>query len=72
MPLEERQIAANIAERIEVIAKFNIPPQKIKAIAQDNGADVIEAVKILHEKYGWAELRIQLAIPKCGCCKNPG
>lgn len=49
MPLEERHIAANIAEWIEVIAKFNIPAQKIKAIAHDNGANVVAAVKILHE-----------------------
>lgn len=48
-PLEERHIAANNAEWIEVIAKFNIPLQKIRAIAHDNGANVVAAVKILHE-----------------------
>ncbi|CAM4730718.1 unnamed protein product [Leuciscus chuanchicus] len=56
MPLEERYTAANIAEWLEdVIAKFNIPPEKIKAVIHDNGANV--AVKILAEKHGWASVR---------------
>lgn len=55
MSLEERHIAAHIAEGIEeVTAKFNVPAQKIKAIVRDNGANVVAAVKILHEKHGWA------------------
>ena len=58
MPLEERHTAANIAEWIEeVIAKFSIPPEKIKAVVHDNGANVIAAAKILHEKHGWASVK---------------
>lgn len=57
MLLEQRHIAANITEWIEVIAKFYIPPQKLKAIAHNNGANVVAAVKILHEKYGWASVK---------------
>lgn len=68
MPLEERHIAANIAEWIEVIAKFNIPPQKIKAMAHDNGAYVV-AVKVLHEKYGWASVKCAGHTLKLGCAK---
>ncbi|CAJ1068387.1 zinc finger BED domain-containing protein 1-like isoform X2 [Xyrichtys novacula] len=38
MHLEERHTAANIAEWLEdVIAKFDIPPKKIKAVVHDNG-----------------------------------
>lgn len=56
MPLEERHTAANIAEWLEdVIAKFDIPPEKIKAVIHDNGANV--AVKILAEKHGWESVR---------------
>ncbi|KAM7399172.1 hypothetical protein PAMP_018459 [Pampus punctatissimus] len=48
MPLEERHTAANIVEWTEeVIAKFIIPPEKIKAVVHDNGANVV-AAKILH------------------------
>lgn len=65
-PLEERHTAANIAEWIAVI--------------HDNGANVVAAVKILHEKHGWAlvkcaghtlnlvvqnSLKSQQAISKC-------
>lgn len=58
MPLEERHTAANIAEWIEeVIAKFSIPLEKIKAIVHDNGDNVIAAAKILHEKHGWASVK---------------
>ncbi|XP_078025235.1 E3 SUMO-protein ligase ZBED1-like [Epinephelus lanceolatus] len=58
MPLEERHTAANIAEWIEeVIAKFNIPPEKIKAVVHDNGANVVGAAKILHEKHEWASVK---------------
>lgn len=47
MPLEERYAAANIAEWIEdVTAKFDIPPEKIKAVVHDNGANVVAAAKI--------------------------
>lgn len=52
MPTEERHTAVNIAERLkDVIAKFNIPPQKIKAVVHDNGANVVAAVKTLAEKH---------------------
>lgn len=58
MPLEERHTAANIAEWLEdVIAKFDIPPEKIKAVVHDNGANIVAAVKILAEKYKWASVR---------------
>uniref|UniRef100_UPI003AAD97D9 E3 SUMO-protein ligase ZBED1-like n=1 Tax=Centroberyx gerrardi TaxID=166262 RepID=UPI003AAD97D9 len=58
MSLEERHTAANIAEWLEdVIAKFDIPPEKIKAVVHDNGANVVAAVKILAEKHGWASVR---------------
>ncbi|XP_042343871.1 E3 SUMO-protein ligase ZBED1-like [Plectropomus leopardus] len=58
MPLEERHTAANIVEWIEdVIAKFDIPPEKIKAVVHDNGANVVAAAKILAEKHGWASVR---------------
>uniref|UniRef100_A0A1A7WRA8 Uncharacterized protein n=1 Tax=Iconisemion striatum TaxID=60296 RepID=A0A1A7WRA8_9TELE len=54
MPLEERHTAANIADWIEeVIVKFNIPPEKIKAVVHDNGANVVAATKILHAKHGY-------------------
>ncbi|CAJ1065719.1 E3 SUMO-protein ligase ZBED1-like [Xyrichtys novacula] len=58
MHLEERHTAANIAEWLEdVIAKFDIPPKKIKAVVHDNGANIVAAVKILTEKHGWASVR---------------
>lgn len=34
--------------------KFDIPPQKEKAVVHDNGANVVAAVKILVEKHGRA------------------
>ena len=86
MPLEERHKAANIAEWIEeVIAKFNIIPEKIKAIVHDDGANVATAAKILHEKHGWASVKcaghtLTLVVKNsekptgdlqvCGCCKK--
>ncbi|KAI7790056.1 putative zinc finger BED domain-containing protein 4-like, partial [Triplophysa rosa] len=58
MPLEERHTAANIAEWIQdVTAKFDIPPEKIKAVVHDNGANVVAAAKILHERHGWTSVR---------------
>ena len=73
--------AANTAEWIEeIIAKFNIPPEKIKAVVHENGANVVAAAKMLHEKHGWASakgaehtfnlvvqnsLKSQQAISKC-------
>lgn len=58
MPLEERHTAANIAEWIEeVIAKFDIPAKKIKAVVHDNGANVVAAAKILEGRHGWASVR---------------
>lgn len=58
MPLEERHTAANIAEWIqEIIDKFSVPPEKIKAIVLNNGANVVAAAKILHEKHGWASMK---------------
>uniref|UniRef100_A0A8C1VWD7 HAT C-terminal dimerisation domain-containing protein n=1 Tax=Cyprinus carpio TaxID=7962 RepID=A0A8C1VWD7_CYPCA len=58
MPLEERHTAANIAKWIEdVIAKFDIPPEKIKAVVHDNGANVVAAAKILQGRHGWASVR---------------
>ncbi|KAM7399647.1 hypothetical protein PAMP_018897 [Pampus punctatissimus] len=58
MPLEERHTTANIAEWIEeVIAKFIIPPEKIKAVVHDNCANVVAAAKILHAKHGWGTVK---------------
>uniref|UniRef100_A0A3Q3FQ82 Zinc finger BED domain-containing protein 1-like n=1 Tax=Kryptolebias marmoratus TaxID=37003 RepID=A0A3Q3FQ82_KRYMA len=58
MPLEERHTAANIAEWLEeVIAKFDVPPEKVKAVIHDNGANIVAAVKILAEKHKWASVR---------------
>ena len=58
MPLDERHTAANIAVWIEeVIAKFEIPPEKIKAVVHDNGSNVVAAAKILQERHGWASVR---------------
>ncbi|XP_057705119.1 E3 SUMO-protein ligase ZBED1-like [Corythoichthys intestinalis] len=58
MPLEERHTASNIAEWIEeVIAKFDIPAKKIKAVVHDNAANVIAAAKILEDRNGWASVR---------------
>ncbi|XP_061578913.1 E3 SUMO-protein ligase ZBED1-like [Cololabis saira] len=58
MPLEERHTAANIAGWIEeVIAKFDIPAKKIKAVVHDNGANVVAAAKILEGRHGWASVR---------------
>ncbi|XP_073710072.1 E3 SUMO-protein ligase ZBED1-like [Misgurnus anguillicaudatus] len=58
MPLEERHTAANIAEWVEdVTSKFDIPPEKIKAVVHDNGANVVAAAKILQERHGWASVR---------------
>ncbi|KAL7857474.1 hypothetical protein SRHO_G00163730 [Serrasalmus rhombeus] len=52
MPLEERHTAANIAQWIEeVITKFDIPAEKIKAVVHDNGANVVAASKILQERF---------------------
>ncbi|ROL55248.1 Zinc finger BED domain-containing protein 1 [Anabarilius grahami] len=57
-PLEERHTAANIAEWIEdVTAKFDIPPENIKAVVHDNGANVVAAAKILQERHRWASVR---------------
>ena len=90
VPLSEewengRHSAATIAEGTEeVIAKFNIPLEKIKAVVHDNGANVVAAAKILHEKHGWAlekcaghtlNLVVQNSptgyLQVCSCCKNP-
>uniref|UniRef100_A0A3P9NJF9 HAT C-terminal dimerisation domain-containing protein n=1 Tax=Poecilia reticulata TaxID=8081 RepID=A0A3P9NJF9_POERE len=62
MPLEERHTAANIAEWLEeVIAKFDVPPEKVKAVIHDNDANIfaniVAAVKILAEKHKWASVR---------------
>ncbi|XP_032446924.1 zinc finger BED domain-containing protein 1-like [Xiphophorus hellerii] len=58
MPLEERHTAANIAEWLEeVIAKFDVPPEKVRAVIHDNGANIVAAVKILAEKHKWASVR---------------
>uniref|UniRef100_A0A087X520 BED-type domain-containing protein n=1 Tax=Poecilia formosa TaxID=48698 RepID=A0A087X520_POEFO len=58
MPLEERHTAANIAEWLEeVIAKFDVPPEKVKAVIHDNGANIVAEVKILAEKHKWASVR---------------
>uniref|UniRef100_A0A3B5A3U7 BED-type domain-containing protein n=1 Tax=Stegastes partitus TaxID=144197 RepID=A0A3B5A3U7_9TELE len=58
MPLEERHSAENIADGIkDVIAKFDIPPEKIKAVVHDNSASVVAAVEILAEEHGWASVR---------------
>lgn len=58
MPLEERHTTANITEWFEdVIAKFDIPPEKCKAVVRDNVANVVAAVKILAEKHGWASVQ---------------
>ncbi|KAM3869480.1 uncharacterized protein ACN63O_006885 [Diretmus argenteus] len=58
MPLEERHTGPNIAEWIEeIIAKFDIPPEKIKAVVHDNGSNVVAAANLLSEKHGWASVR---------------
>lgn len=41
MPLDKEHMAANVTEWLEdVIAKFNIPPKKVKVIVYDSGANV--------------------------------
>lgn len=58
MPLEERDTAANIADWLEeTTAKFEIPLEKVKAVVHDNGANVVEAARILRERHGWASVR---------------
>lgn len=58
MPLEETHTAANVADGLEdVVAKFDIPPEKIKAVVHDSGANVVAAVKTLAEEYGWTSVR---------------
>lgn len=58
MPFKERQVAANIAKWLEdVIAKFDIPPEKIKAVVHENGANSVSAVKSLSEEHGWASVQ---------------
>lgn len=47
--------AAYIGDWLEDgLVKFDIPPQKEKAVVHDNGANVVAAVKILVEKHGRA------------------
>lgn len=58
LPLEERHTAANIADWLQdVVNKFGITPEKIKAVVHDNGANVVAALKILREKHGWISVR---------------
>lgn len=83
MPFEERHTAANITEWTEdVTAKFDIPPENIKAVVHDNGANVVAAAKILQEGHGWASVHPQIGYTKlskdppsylqvCGCCEMP-
>lgn len=89
--LQERHRAANIANIADlckdVIAKFNIPQEKIKAVVQHNSVNVVTTVNILTEKHEWASvwcaehllnLVVRSALKKttdyvqvCGCCKIP-
>lgn len=40
-----------------MITKFSIPAENIKAVVDDNGANVVAAAKILEWKYGCASVR---------------
>ncbi len=52
MPLDERHTGANIATWLEeVVAKFNISIDNIKAVVHDNGSNIVAAMKLLAEKH---------------------
>ncbi|KAF0021356.1 hypothetical protein F2P81_026391 [Scophthalmus maximus] len=84
MTLEEKHTAANIEEWSEdVISKFVIPPEKIKAVVHGNGADVLVAVNILAGKHAMCRSHPEFGCAKhskekpsyrqvCGCCKMHG
>ncbi|KAI4801496.1 hypothetical protein KUCAC02_019391 [Chaenocephalus aceratus] len=58
MPLEERHSGVNIMTWLEeVIAKYDILPTKIKAVVDDNGSNIVAAMRMLEEKHGWASVR---------------
>lgn len=60
MPLDKRTAAIQIQK---IIDKFSVPPEKIKAIVLNNGANVVAAATILHEKHGWASVKMCRAHP---------
>ncbi|XP_034147378.1 zinc finger BED domain-containing protein 4-like [Esox lucius] len=58
MPLEERHTGVNIATWLEeVVTKFNISLDSIKAVVHDNGSNVVAALKLLAEKHNWVSVR---------------
>ncbi len=58
MPLDERNTGANIATWLEeVVAKFNISIDNIKAVIHDNGSNIVAAMKLLAEKHNWVSVR---------------
>ncbi|XP_057208474.1 E3 SUMO-protein ligase ZBED1-like [Triplophysa rosa] len=58
MPLDERHTGANIATWLEeVVAKFNISVDNIKAVVHDNGSNIVAAMKLLAEKHNWVSVR---------------
>ncbi|KAK9973179.1 hypothetical protein ABG768_023922, partial [Culter alburnus] len=55
MPLDERHTGVNIATWLEeVVTKFNISVDNIKAVVHDNGSNVVAALKLLAEKHNWS------------------
>ncbi|KAK9976475.1 hypothetical protein ABG768_021680 [Culter alburnus] len=58
MPLDERHTGVNIATWLEeVVTKFNISVDNIKAVVHDNGSNVVAALKLLAEKHKWVSVR---------------
>ncbi|GAA6085219.1 zinc finger BED domain-containing protein 4-like [Tachysurus ichikawai] len=58
MPLDERHTGVNIATWLEeVVTKFNISVDNIKAVVHDNGSNVVAALKLLAEKHNWVSVR---------------
>ncbi len=58
MPLDERHTGANIATWLEeVVAKFYISIDNIKAVVHDNGSNIVAAMKLLAEKHNWVSVR---------------
>lgn len=52
VPLEERHTAVNITSWIEaVVAKFEIPSNKLLAIVHDNAANMVCALKLLEDRH---------------------
>ncbi|XP_051976953.1 zinc finger BED domain-containing protein 4-like [Xyrauchen texanus] len=58
MPLDERHTGVNIATWLEeVVTKFNISVDNIKAVVHENGSNVVAALKLLAEKHKWVSVR---------------